>query len=65
MNKISKLVTNLNLYNTLYKDGKGIYFFKNSKQAPGFNVKIPTGKDFKTEKGYTKSVIPTGLVISP
>ena len=58
MNKISKLVTNLNLYNTLYKDGKGIYFFKNSKQAPGFNVKIPTGKDFKTEKGYTKSVIP-------
>ena len=58
MNKISKLVTNLNFYNTLYKDGKGIYFYKNPKQAAGFNVKIPTGKDFKSQKGYTKSVIP-------
>ena len=58
MNKISKLVTNLNFYNTLYKDGKGIYFYKDSKQAAGFNVKIPTGKDFKSQKGYTKSVIP-------
>jgi len=49
MSKISNLVTNLDFYNSLYRDGKDIYF--HTRPVKGFDVKIPTGKKFKTFKG--------------
>ena len=54
MNKLSRFITDLDFYETLFKDGDGIYFFDkaNRPTRKGQLVKIPSAGDnkFKSKK---------------
>ena len=57
MNRIAKFVTDLDFYEELYRNGKGIYFF-DKKPDRGFDIKIPSGKKkFKSKKAREDATI--------
>ena len=57
MNRIARFVTDLDFYEELYRNGKGIYFF-DKRPDRGFDIKIPSGKKkFKSKKAREDATI--------